>query len=118
MIFLISFVFFALLPLSAGAAQFSGAYLLQVCEMGPDGLEKSPGSHATCQSYISGVIDYHNVLRSLKIAPKVNICIPDNATLNDLHEIVLVYLRKHGEHDGFVAAPAVTMALYEVFPCK
>lgn len=112
LIFLVGFTF------PAEAARFSGSYLLQVCEMDEDGKEKQNGSHATCQAYISGVIDYHNVLRSLKLAPQVNICIPQNVSLNGLHDVVLRYLRAHGEHDGFVAAPAVTMALYEVYPCK
>lgn len=114
-------VFFALLLLyssPADAARFSGAYLLQVCEMDEKGRETVKGGHATCQAYIAGVIDYHNVLSSLKIAPKVDICIPQKVTLNQLHDVVLNYLRKHGEHDAFVAAPAVTMALFEVYPCK
>lgn len=102
----------------AEAARFSGSYLLQVCEMDDKGKETSKGAHATCQAYILGVIDYHNVLRSLKIAPKVDICIPQDTTPNDLHNVVLEYLRAHGEHDGFIAAPAVTMALYQVYPCK
>ncbi len=116
--FISVFLFFAGFIFPAGAAQFSGSYLLQVCEMDKKGKEKSEGGHATCQAYISGVIDYHNVLRSLKIAPKVDICIPQNVTLNELHSVVLAFLRSHGEHDGFVAAPAVTMALYEVYPCR
>ncbi|MCB9991011.1 MAG: hypothetical protein H6867_06485 [Rhodospirillales bacterium] len=108
----------ALLPVRADAARFTGAYLLQVCDMDEQGREKVKGGHTTCQSYISGVMDYHNVLRSLNIAPKIDICIPQSMTLNDVHDVVLRYLRKHGEHDAFIAAPAVTMALYEVYPCK
>ncbi len=107
-----------LAPHPAHAVRFSGAYLLQICEKDDKGKEKVPGGHGACQSYIAGVIDYHNVLSSLKIAPKVDICIPQKSTLNDLHDIVLAYLQKHGEHDSFVAAPAVTMALFEVYPCK
>lgn len=109
---------FLFVPSHAEAARFSGAYLLQVCEKDEKGREKVPGGHATCQSYIAGVIDYHNVLASLKIAPKIDICIPQKTSFNALQDIVLNYLRKHGEHDSFVAAPAVTMALYEVYPCK
>lgn len=100
------------------AAQFSGAYLLKMCEMDEKGRETVSGGHTACQAYISGVMDYHNVLQSLKIAPRVDICIPRGATLNDVHRVVLNYLRHHSEHDGFIAAPAVTMALYEVYPCR
>lgn len=114
----LALITFGLQSRAAVAAQFSGAYLLQVCEIDDKGRETAPGSHATCQAYISGVIDYHNVLRSLNIAPAVDICIPQSATMNELHTVVLDYLRTHGEHDGFIAAPAVTMALFRVYPCK
>ena len=80
--------------------------------------ETVKGGHVVCQSYISGVIDYHNVLRALNIAPKVDICVPREASMYDLQEIVLNYLEKNVQHDDFNASPAVTMALYEVFPCK
>ncbi len=103
---------------AAEAARFTGSYLLQVCEKDAQGRETVPGGHATCQSYISGVIDYHNVLRSLRIAPEIDICIPQSVTLHQIHDIVLVFLRRSPEHDVFVAAPAVTMALYDVFPCR
>ena len=115
---LAGFIFLLGTAMPASAARFSGSYLLQMCEMSADGRETVPGGHTTCQAYIAGVIDYHNVLQSLNIAPNVNICISEKVTMNDVHAVVLDYLRKHGEHDDFVAAPAVTMALYEVFPCK
>jgi len=102
----------------AYASRFSGAYSLHVCEMGESRKEIVDGGHTACQAYISGVIDYHNILRAMKIAPAVDICIPESAGINDLHDIVLVYLRKNSEHDNFIAAPVVVMALYEVFPCK
>ena len=102
---------------SAKAAQFTGAYLLQVCEKDEKGREAPNASHATCQAYIAGVLDYHNVLSSLKLAPKIDVCIPRSVTLNQIHDIVLRYMRRHGEHDAFIASPIVTMALYEVYPC-
>lgn len=102
----------------AHAARFNGAYLLQVCDLDSKGHEKVKGGALTCQSYISGVIDYHSVLSSLDIAPRIDICIPEKVSLNELQKIVLEYLRHHSEHDGFIAAPAVTMALYDVYPCK
>lgn len=105
-------------PRPALAAKFTGAYLLQLCDRDAKEREKIRGGHAACQSYISGVLDYHSVLQSLDVAPKIDICVPDGTPLNRLHDIVLAYLRRNGQHDGFVAAPAVTMALYETFPCK
>jgi hypothetical protein len=100
------------------AAKVSGGYLYQMCSMNEKKEETVKGGHVVCQSYISGVIDYHNVLRALNIAPKVDICVPREASMYDLQEIVLNYLEKNVQHDDFNASPAVTMALYEVFPCK
>lgn len=118
-------VFFAILlclillrPGAAEASRFTGAYLLHLCEMDKKGNEIVKGGHTACQSYIAGVLDYHNVLQSLYLAPKVDICVPQKTTMNTMHAIVLKYLRAHGEHDAYVAAPAVTMAIYQVYPCK
>ena len=102
----------------AEAARFSGAYLLQLCGLDEKGRELVAGGKIACQAYISGVIDYHNVLRSLKVAPSVDICIPENVTSNELQLIVLNFLHENTEHDAFVAAPAVTMALYGTYPCR
>lgn len=101
----------------AQAARFTGAYLARICGVGPDGVEISPGAHAACQSYISGVVDYHNMLRGMKIAPEINICVPATVTLNELHVVVLRYLERNAQHDSFIAAPAVLLALYEKYPC-
>ncbi|MDB5490558.1 MAG: hypothetical protein JWO78_407 [Micavibrio sp.] len=101
----------------AQAARFSGAYLMKICSVDDNGNETAPGAHAACQSYISGVIDYHNMLRSMKIAPAIDFCIPETVTLNEIHVKVLLYLEKNAQHDAFVAAPAVLMALYSNYPC-
>ncbi len=98
--------------------QFSGAYLLHVCEMDAKGKEVVKGGHTACQAYITGVIDYHRILQSMKLAPKIDICVPTQTPIAQVHRVVLAYLRKHKENDAFIAAPAVTMALYNAFPCK
>lgn len=103
--------------LSADAARFSGAYMLKICGVGPDGKEVSPGAHAACQSYIAGVLDYHNMLSGLKMAPEINVCIPETVSMNELHLLVLKYFQKNPQHDSFIAAPAVLLALYEKYPC-
>ena len=110
----------ALLTVSQARAdtQFSGAYLLHVCEMTAAGKEVVKGGHTACQSYISGVVDYHRILQSMKLAPKIDICVPTKTPISDVHRVVLAYLRKHKENDAFIAAPAVTMALFRTYPCK
>ncbi len=119
----ISFLFIVLvaitysLPSNAATARFSGAYLREMCSIDKQGREKVPGGFTACQAYISGVVDYHNVLGSLNLAPRVDICIPDGVKMWDLHKTVLIFLNKTHTHDAFVAAPAVTMALHEQYPC-
>lgn len=102
----------------AHAGRFSGAYLLELCDMDANGKEKMAGGHTACQSYISGVIDYHLLLQGMKLAPQFDICLPNEVESARLHAIVLKYLRENFQHDDFLAAPAVTTALYQAFPCK
>lgn len=109
---------FSLVPARAHAARFSGAYLYQLCQMDKDGKETLKGGHTACQSYIAGVIDYHDMLQSMKIAPKLDICVPEKTSSAKLHAVVLEYLARNNMHDQFTAAPAVLMALYQAFPCK
>ena len=118
MITVLMVVFVGLSARPAEAARFSAAYLMKICGVDAGGNEVTPGSHAACQSYISGVIDYHNMLRSMKIAPEIDFCIPETVTLNEIHLTVLRYLQRNPQHDAFVAAPAVLLGLYEKYPCR
>jgi hypothetical protein len=102
----------------AYAARFSGDYLLYVCDSDKDGKETTPGGHIACQAYIAGVIDYHNLVRSLGTAPSVDFCIPESVDMNVLQEQVRAYILRHRyQHGKFVAAPGVALALYENYPC-
>lgn len=99
-------------------ALISGAYLLEICKRDAGGKELVPGGHTACQAYIAGLVDYHNLLRSLGTAPSVDLCVPNTVRLGDLQDIVWRYLEVNAQHDAFIAAPAVSLALFEVFPCK
>ena len=110
------FLFLTIQP--AQAARFSGDYLLQMCASDQKGNELIPGGHAACQSYISGVMDYHNLIRSLGTAPSVEFCVPENVGLNELQQVVANYIFKNKkQHGAFVASPAVALALYNAYPC-
>lgn len=119
---LLLFTAMIFLPLPAKAqktgALISAAYLLEVCKRGQDGQELVPGGHTACQAYIAGLIDYHNLLRSLGTSPSVDMCVPNTVKMGDLQDIVYAYLEQNKQHDVFIAAPAVSLALFEVFPCK
>jgi Rap1a immunity proteins len=108
-----------LFPAKADAAEFSGAYLIRVCASDAAGKEIVPGGHIACQGYISGVVDYHVLIRSLGTAPSVDFCIPEKTSLNTVQSIVFRYLVKNRkQHGSFVAAPGVALALFEAYPCK
>lgn len=102
----------------AQAARFSGDYLLQMCLSDKDGKELVPGGHVACQSYIAGVLDYHNLIRSLGTSPSVEFCVPEDVGLNQLQQVVASYLYKNKQqHGAFIAAPAVALALFNAYPC-
>lgn len=100
------------------SARFSGEYFIKVCMLDASGEEIVPGGKIACQSYISGVIDYHNMLRSMDLTTDMNFCIPEGVTLNEVHLRVLSYMYKRVKlHRNFVAAPGVAMALFSTYPC-
>ncbi len=106
-------------PIETQAAHFSGEYLHKICSVDRNGKERITGGKIACQSYIAGVIDYHNMLKSMNLTADMNFCVPQDVTLNELQLKVLLYLSKRNKlHRKFVAAPAVTMALYSFYPCK
>lgn len=100
------------------AGFFSGAYLQEICRSNPDGSETVAGGHTACQAYIAGVIDYHKLMKSLGTAPTLDFCVPNTVPMKRLQSIVWVYLKKHSGNNDFIAAPAVTLALYAYYPCK
>jgi hypothetical protein len=71
-----------------------------------------------CLGYIAGVIDYHVMLQSLGTAPTIDFCLPPNLTVQQAAVVVLAYLQKSPQNGAFIAAPAVTMALHESYPCR
>lgn len=118
------FLFLATLFLSSYAQAddkagfFSGAYLKGLCESDRSGGEIVKGGHTACQAYIAGVVDYHKLMKSLGTAPTIDFCVPNTAPMKRLQNIVYVYLAKNPQNNDFVASPAVTLALYEYYPCK
>ena len=117
-VFLCLFGFIVFIPAKANAARFSGEYLIKVCSMNKYGEEIVKGGKIACQSYISGVIDYHNMLRSMDLTSDMNFCIPQDVSLNEIHARVLAYMYDRAKlHRKFVAAPGVAMALFSIYPC-
>lgn len=100
-------------------SRFTGSYVYEVCARDPYGKETVAGGHIACQSYISGIVDYHNFMQTLGSAePDIHICIPSHVGLNDLQDVVWRYFSEHPANDPFVAGPTIVLALSEYYPCK
>lgn len=110
----------AIIPLlvTAGAkpvqAQYmTGADLSQSCaaDSGANAINR-------CLGYIAGVIDYHVVMQSLGTNPSTDFCLPKGLLVEEAAITVLAYLKNRPDQQGFIAAPAVALALNAVYPCK
>lgn len=93
---------------------------MQVCASDKSGNEISPGGHIACQAYIAGILDYHSVMKSLGVLPGgVDFCVPEGEGLYDIQSKVMSYVYRNKHEQGpFIASPAVTMALFNAYPCK
>jgi hypothetical protein len=112
-------LFFSFLSSPVLAAKFTGSYLLEMCASDKNGKELVKGGHIACQSYIAGIVDYHNLMHSLGTAPSIDFCVPEGVTLDRLQNIVGAYLYKNKNiHGSFVASPGVALALFSAYPCK
>lgn len=106
-----------LLALSGGrtahAQYMTGADLSQSCaaDSGANAINR-------CLGYIAGVIDYHIVMQSLGTTPSTDFCLPKGLLVEEAAINVLAYLKRKPDQLGFIAAPAVTLALNAVYPCK
>ncbi|TVQ84408.1 MAG: hypothetical protein EA357_03060 [Micavibrio sp.] len=109
-------VFFTATPFfvkKAEAAQLSAYDLLRLC------ASKNNNDIHICAAYISGIIDYHNLARSLGTAsPSLDFCLPQGVSIGDVIMHVTAYLQRQPQNDAFVASPAVTMALNHYYPCR
>lgn len=111
-------LYLSVLPSPLYAARFTGEYLLRVCGFDENGEELVEGGHIACQAYISGVLDYHNLIRSMGAAPSVDFCVPSEEGLTVLQGKLVDYLLKNREdHKQFIASPGVALAFFEYYPC-
>jgi len=108
---------FSLLSFPTAQAQAKAAYLtsndlLVLCK------SAKKNDLVNCHGYMAGIIDYHNLVKTLGRAPSVDFCIPAQISIEQVTKTVLKYLAKSPQHDYFIAAPAVALALYKEFPCS
>lgn len=95
----------------AAAAYVTGAELVKQCES-----NKANDVYA-CMSYVAGVIDYQIMQQSMGTQPNVDFCLPEDLSIEKAAVTVMLYLEKNPMQSSFIAAPAVTMALQQAYPC-
>ena len=96
----------------AHAAYFTSLDLLKMCKSPKDSDMQS------CHGYVAGIIDYHQLILSLDTKTAIAFCVPKKVPIRDISLRVMAYLAKHPQHDYFVAAPAIAMALHKEYPCS
>lgn len=108
--------FFAVLLCLAAASPAMSLYV-STEELARRCLGNRSEDISACTSYIAGVIDYHLLLQSLGTAPTIDFCLPENLSLAQASVRVMGYLQDAPQHDAFIAASAVPLALNKAFPC-
>ena len=96
-------------------SKITGEKLLQLCS--------SPHGKLICEGYISGMADA--IARAEKdMSPTQgrsfagSACIPDATTADQMHAVVVSFLRAHPETASGPAAIPAYDALHGAFPCK
>lgn len=95
----------------AAAAFVTGEELVKECQ------SSDARNIYACMNYVAGVIDYQLVQQSLGTEPSVDFCLPDDISIQKAAVTVMLYLEKNPMQGTFIAAPAVTMALQQAYPC-
>ncbi len=89
-------------------AILSGDQLLSDC------LSKDPGRVLRCASYIAGVADALAVSRYRDGRPP---CMPVDATVEQVKDVAVRYLRQHPDYDETTAAGLVMNAIVAEWKC-
>lgn len=110
-------IFLMMALLLAGARPVAAMYV-STSELARSCLSKKDEEVYGCVNYIAGVIDYHILMQSLGTAPTIPFCLPKDITMSQAAIIVMTYLRSAPQHDDFIAAASVPLALNKAFPCR
>jgi hypothetical protein len=100
---------------SAQAQFFDGDELLRVCSAKENSAVFSPG---VCSGYIMGVIDGLECQGGEPEPGKQGFSVQENASISELVDTVLAYLKAHPERHNDWAGILIRDALRENFPCR
>jgi hypothetical protein len=77
---------------------------------GNDLFSKCSSNSPLCMGYIAGVSDV--------MSTNGDICLPDNATVQQIVDIVVKYLSDHPDRRHYSASSESGVALMQAFPCN
>jgi hypothetical protein len=110
-LFIAATIFVLINAQAARAVYYTAAELAETC------LRDDSASIQACANYVAGVVDYHQLMQSLNAAGALKFCLPEEITKQQAAVLVMAYLRSAPQHDAFVAAAAIPLALNKAFPC-
>jgi hypothetical protein len=96
-------------PLSRADAQYleTGKSLLERCKSGTGGA-------VYCLGYIAGIAD---AMAAGNVVNNAKACLPGSAREGLLQDVVVTFLERQKDLEGFAAVGLVAAALKEGFPC-
>jgi hypothetical protein len=71
-----------------------------------------------CDAFVAGVYDTIDAMQSMPQSASKAICIPRQATLDDLEAVSLAFMASHKDDMEQPAANTVMSALAEAYPCR
>lgn len=125
--FVLTFIFFAILPFSIGAVELNEddfnfvttEDLYSLCSIEADHPDYAPSIYA-CRGYIAGAVDYHDGVSNNKDMKRL-ICYPEKTTLKDGREAFVAWAKtREGDPDIMQdqAVIGLVTALATRYPCK
>ncbi len=84
---------------------YDGNELLRLCQ----------ASATFCRGFVAGITDHQSWVERGDV--RAWYCVPENATIGQLTDVVLKHLDQHPESRHNTAVSLVAIALYDAFPC-
>ncbi len=99
-------------PVQAAGSTMNGNSLLEYCD-----APKGSPAWSVCFGYIQGAGDAFTASKGIEKAAPLY-CLPAQATVGQVFDVAMAYLRGHPEKRQYDASSITLAALVEAFPCS
>lgn len=123
MVLSIVLFFFLLVPISASAAAYDGAHLLNGCrvvagdEVSNLNKEEKENASYFCLGILMGISSLHHV-QTIRHRLQTGLCLPEEITIDDLVKLTITYLEQNRYLLEDSAGVVASRAIYEKYACK